>query len=80
MNDEDKLDISFKDLDKKELDAFYHTATSWQIMTSYQVAEKLLGSDANFEDKKNYKWNLWKTSFLFRRILQFIFSKRWLEL
>ena len=55
FNNKDELDFSFKDLDDKELDAFCHAVTSWQIMTSYQLAEELLGSDDNFEDRKRKK-------------------------
>ena len=29
LNNEDKLDFLFKDLDEKELDAFCHAVTSW---------------------------------------------------
>ena len=54
MNNEDELDFSFKDLDEKKLYAFCHAITSWQIITSYQLAEEILGSDANFEDKKKF--------------------------
>ena len=52
LNNEDEFDFSFKDLDEKELYAFCHAITSWQIIASYQLAEELWGSDANFEDKK----------------------------
>ena len=51
LNNEDELDFSFKDLDEKELDAFCHAVTSWQVMTSDQLAEELLGNGATFEDK-----------------------------
>ena len=41
-----------KDLNEKDLDAFSHAMTRWQIRTSYELAEKLLGEDATFEEKQ----------------------------
>ena len=69
LNNEDELDFSFKDLDRKEFDAFCHAITSWHIMTSYQLAEELLSSDANFDNKKDLQMkSLKKKKFLIQKI------------
>lgn len=50
--DKDKVDILLKDLNEDQLDAFCHAIIHWQLKTSYQLAEELLGNDTSYEDKK----------------------------
>ena len=44
-------DFLLKDLNGKDLDAFCHAMTRWQIRTSYGLAETLR-EDATFEEKQ----------------------------
>ena len=64
LNNEDELDFSFKDLDEKELDAFCHAVTSWQVMTSdnllknFWVMMLLLRTNKNLQMKSLKKFFL----------------------
>ena len=53
LNEKDEEeDFSLKDLNEKELDKFCHAITRWQIRTSCELAETILGKNARYEDKK----------------------------
>ena len=49
----DKQDVMLKDLTNSQLDSFYHALTQWELATSYQFAEGLLGKNSTNEEKKS---------------------------
>ena len=48
----DEWDFAFKDLTNSQLDSFCHALTQWELATSYQFAEELLGKNSTDEEKK----------------------------
>ena len=52
VGENDLITVGTKDLNEKELDKFCHAITRWQIRTSHELAETILGKNARYEDKK----------------------------
>ena len=48
----DKRDFAFKDLTNSQLDPFCHAVTQWELATSNQFAQELLGKNSTDEEKK----------------------------
>ena len=54
LNEKDEEeDFSLKDLNEKELDKFCHAITRWQIRTSHELAETILGKMPDMKIRKN---------------------------